>query len=102
MRATILNYAGLLIGTGFALLWVINRGLYRSLEAGIWVVGIIALVIGLALMFGTRWIGLLANRLPATAAEHARTANRQPYPRSSLAIVALDPAGARDAWRCSS
>ena len=64
VRATILNYAGLLVGTGFALLWVINRGLYRSLEAGIWVVGIIALVIGLALMFGTRWIGLLANRLP--------------------------------------
>jgi uncharacterized membrane protein YbhN (UPF0104 family) len=64
VRATILNYAGLLTGTGFALLWVINRGLYRSLEAGIWVVGIIALAIGLALMFGTRWIGLLANRLP--------------------------------------
>ena len=64
VRATILNYAGLLVGTGFALLWVINRGLYRSLEAGIWVVGIIALLIGLALMFGTRWIGLLSNRLP--------------------------------------
>jgi uncharacterized membrane protein YbhN (UPF0104 family) len=65
VRATVLNYAGLLIGTGFALLWVINRGLYRSLEAGTWVVGIIALAIGLALMFGTRWIGLLGNRLPA-------------------------------------
>lgn len=64
VRATVLNYAGLLTGTGFALLWVINRGLYRSLEAGIWVVGIIALAIGLALMFGTRWIGLLTNRLP--------------------------------------
>lgn len=65
VRATVLNYSGLLIGTGFALLWVINRGLYRSLEAGTWVVGIIALAIGLGLMFGTRWIGLLSGRLPA-------------------------------------
>ncbi len=70
VRATILNYAGLLIGTGFALLWVINRGLYRSLETGTWVVGIIALVLGLALMFGTRWIGLLGNRLPARLREN--------------------------------
>ena len=69
VRATVLNYAGLLTGTGFALLWVINRGLYRSLEAGTWVVGIIALAIGLALMFGTRWIGLLANRLPSRLRE---------------------------------
>ena len=69
VRATVLNYAGLLVGTGFALLWVINRGLYRSLEAGTWVVGIIALAIGLALMFGTRWIGLLGNRLPARLRE---------------------------------
>ena len=64
VRATILNYAGLLTGTGFALLWVINRGLYRSLETGTWVVGIIALVLGLGLMFGTRWIGLIADRSP--------------------------------------
>lgn len=64
VRATVLNYAGLLIATGFALLWVVNRGLYRSLEAGTWVVGIIALAIGLGLMFGTRWIGLLSSRLP--------------------------------------
>jgi uncharacterized membrane protein YbhN (UPF0104 family) len=69
VRATVLNYAGLLVGTGFALLWVVNRGLYRSLEAGTWVVGIIALVVGLVLMFGTRWIGLLANRLPARLRE---------------------------------
>jgi putative heme transporter len=69
VRATVLNYSGLLIGTGIALLWVINRGLYQSLEAGTWVIGIIALVIGLGLMFGTRWIGLLATRLPARLRE---------------------------------
>lgn len=65
VRATVLNYAGLLAGTGFALLWVINRGLYESLEAGTWVIGVITLIIGLLLMFGTRWIVLLAHRLPA-------------------------------------
>jgi uncharacterized membrane protein YbhN (UPF0104 family) len=65
VRATVLNYAGLLAGTGFALLWVINRGLYESLEAGTWIVGIICLIIGLLLMFGTRWIVLLGHRLPA-------------------------------------
>jgi uncharacterized membrane protein YbhN (UPF0104 family) len=64
VRATVLNYAGLLLGTGFALLWVINRGLYESLEAGTWVLGIIAITIGLLLLFGTRLIGLLATRLP--------------------------------------
>ncbi|MGH8928181.1 MAG: hypothetical protein ACRDWH_07500, partial [Acidimicrobiia bacterium] len=64
VRATVLNYSGLLIGTGFAMLWVINRGLYESLEAGTWVIGIIALVVGLVFMFGTRWIGLIGNRLP--------------------------------------
>lgn len=69
MRATVLNYAGLLAGTGFAMLWVINRGLYAYLEAGTWVLGIIALLIGLLLMFGTRWIGIWANRLPAKLQE---------------------------------
>lgn len=65
VRATVLNYAGLLAGTGFALLWVINRDLYEELKTGTWILGIISLIIGLALMFGTRWIGLWANRLPA-------------------------------------
>jgi uncharacterized membrane protein YbhN (UPF0104 family) len=69
VRATVLNYAGLLIATGFALLWVVNRGLYQSLEAGTWVIGIIALAIGLVLMFGTRWIGLLSSRLPGRLRE---------------------------------
>jgi uncharacterized membrane protein YbhN (UPF0104 family) len=64
VRATVLNYAGLLAGTGFALLWVINRGLFQYLEAGTWVIGIILLLIGLLLMFGTRWIGIWATRLP--------------------------------------
>lgn len=65
VRATVLNYAGLLLGTGFALLWVINRGLFESLETGTWILGIIAILIGLVLLFGTRLIGLLAKRLPA-------------------------------------
>lgn len=64
MGATVLNYSGLLVGTGFALLWVINRGLFESLEAGTWVLGIMAILIGLLLMFGLRFIGLLGKRLP--------------------------------------
>lgn len=64
MRATVLNYSGLLVGTGIALLWVINRGLFASLEAGTWVLGIIAILVGLVLMFGIRFIGLLGKRLP--------------------------------------
>lgn len=69
IRATVLNYAGILVGTGIALLWVINRGLFQELEAGTWVLGIIALLIGGLLMFGTRWIALLADRLPARIRE---------------------------------
>lgn len=64
IRATVLNYAGILVGTGIALLWVINRGLFEELEAGTWVLGIIAIAIGLLLMFGTRWIGIWSRRLP--------------------------------------
>lgn len=64
MHSTVLNYAGLLVGTGIALLWVINRGLFESLEAGTWVLGIIAILIGLVLMFGLRFLGLLGRRLP--------------------------------------
>jgi uncharacterized membrane protein YbhN (UPF0104 family) len=70
LQATVLNYAGLLLGTGFALLWVINRGLFEELEAGTWVLGIIAILIGLLLMFGLRLLGLLAKRLPHRLREH--------------------------------
>jgi uncharacterized membrane protein YbhN (UPF0104 family) len=69
VRAVVLNYAGLLAGTGFALLWVINRGLFESLRAGTRVLAIVSLVIGLLLMFGTRWIGIWATRLPAKLRE---------------------------------
>ncbi|MGQ0848230.1 MAG: lysylphosphatidylglycerol synthase transmembrane domain-containing protein [Actinomycetota bacterium] len=97
VRATVLNYAGLLIGTGFALLWVINRGLYESLEAGTWVIGVVALLIGLLLMFGTRWIGLAARRLPKWLAEligppaesHVPDAQSQMWLWARLALEAV-------------
>jgi uncharacterized membrane protein YbhN (UPF0104 family) len=64
VRATVLNYAGLLIGTGFSLLWVRGRGLYESLRAGTVTAAILAMLIGLLLMFGTRWLGTVGGKLP--------------------------------------
>lgn len=64
IRSTILHFGGILIGTGIALLWVINRGLYESLAAGTAVLAIILILIGLVLMFGTGLLGSLTSRLP--------------------------------------
>jgi hypothetical protein len=96
VRATVLNYAGLMVGTGAALLWIINRGLYESLEAGTWVIGIVAIMVGLALMFGTRLIGLMGRRLPDKLAQllgppaerHVPDARAQLWLWSRLALEA--------------
>ena len=78
VRSTILHYSGLLLGTGLAMLWVINRGLYESLQAGAAILAGILIVTGGVLMFGTGWLGSVSKRLPArfrdllghTAANH--------------------------------
>ena len=64
IRSTILHFGGILIGTGVALLWVLNRGLYQSLVAGTAVLAVILIAIGLVLMFGTAWMGSVTERLP--------------------------------------
>jgi uncharacterized membrane protein YbhN (UPF0104 family) len=64
VRSTVLNYAGLLVGTGICLLWVLDRGLHTSLQAGTLIVALITLATGLLLMFGTGWLGSIASRLP--------------------------------------
>lgn len=95
--STVLNYSGILVGTGVALLWVINRGLYASLEAGTWVLGIIAIIIGLVLMFGLRLIGLLGHRLPhrwrerlgPPAERHVPDARAQLFAWSRLSLEAF-------------
>jgi uncharacterized membrane protein YbhN (UPF0104 family) len=64
VRSTVLHYSGLLTGTGFAFLWVINRGLYESLAAGTAFLAVILIGIGVLLMFGTGWLGTVSRRLP--------------------------------------
>jgi uncharacterized membrane protein YbhN (UPF0104 family) len=70
LRATMLNYAGLLMGTGFALLWIRGRGLYVSWQAGMLAGAVVSLVIGSALMFGTGWLGRASQVLPARWRRH--------------------------------
>ena len=104
--ATVLNYSGLLVGTGIALLWVINRGLYESLEAGTWVLGIIAILIGLVLMFGLRFIGLLGRRLPhrwrdrlgPPAESHIPNARAQLFAWSRISLEAFALFGVMQAF----
>ncbi len=64
LRATVLNYAGLLIGTGYCLLWIRGRGLPGAAQAGIVISGVIALLIGVFLMLGSGWIGSMGRLLP--------------------------------------
>lgn len=65
LRATVLNYAGLLIGTGYCLLWIRGRGLPGAAQAGIVITGIVAFLIGVVLMLGSGWIGSMGRWLPA-------------------------------------
>lgn len=79
VRSTVLHFSGLLIATGIALLWVINRGLYSSLAAGTAILAVILILTGSVLFFGTGWLGSVSKRLPPrirdllghTAANHA-------------------------------
>lgn len=68
VRAAVLNYAGLLVATGLALVWVRGRGLYVALQAGVVTVGVVAAGLGLLVMFGVGWMGSIAARLPAWVA----------------------------------
>jgi uncharacterized membrane protein YbhN (UPF0104 family) len=106
LRATVLNYAGLLVGTGVALLWVINRGLFESLEAGTWVLGILAIIIGLVLMFGIRLLELVGRRLPhrwrerlgPPAESHVPDGRSQLFAWSRLALEAFALFGVMQAF----
>jgi uncharacterized membrane protein YbhN (UPF0104 family) len=64
VRATGLNYAGLLLGTGFCLLWIRQRGLYQSLFPATVLIASATLIIGALVMFGSGWLGSLTARLP--------------------------------------
>lgn len=99
IRSTVLHYAGLLVGTGFSFLWVINRGLYESLAAGTAVLAVIFIAIGLVLLFGSGWLGSVSKWLPARLRNllgHTATNHRLDWPsqgwlwgRVALEAVAL-------------
>ncbi|MFH1329379.1 MAG: flippase-like domain-containing protein [Actinomycetota bacterium] len=65
VRATTLNYAGLLIGTGVLLLWIAfrERILPEAVGAAIGV-GVVLLALGSALIFGSSRLGTLVRMLP--------------------------------------
>ncbi|MBN2113963.1 MAG: UPF0104 family protein [Acidimicrobiia bacterium] len=66
VRATTLNYAGLLIGTGGFLLWIAYRERILPEAVGAAAgVGAVALVVGGILMFGSSRLGTLVRMLPA-------------------------------------
>ena len=96
VRSTILHYSGLLIGTGVALLWVINRGLFASLQAGATILAVILILAGGVLMFGTGWLGSVSRRLPPrlrnllghTAANHPPDLVSQGWMWGRLALEA--------------
>lgn len=64
VRATVLNYGGLLIGTGGALLWVWARHPGEAPRHGIASIGLIALLIGGLVLFGSTRLNTLSRVLP--------------------------------------
>lgn len=64
VRATALNYGGLLIGTGTALLWVWVRHPTTAPREGIATVGTLSLLVGMLVLFGSTRLASLARGLP--------------------------------------
>jgi glycerol-3-phosphate acyltransferase PlsY len=64
VRATALNYGGLLVGTGGALLWVWARHPTTAHREGIAGLGTVTLLIGVAVLFGSTRLASLARVLP--------------------------------------
>lgn len=64
VRATALNYGGLLIGTGGALLWVWARHPGSTPREGIVAIGSISMLVGLVVLFGSTRLASLTRLLP--------------------------------------
>ncbi|MFO7547664.1 MAG: flippase-like domain-containing protein [Acidimicrobiia bacterium] len=75
IRSTVLNYAGLLVGTGAVLVWIQAREPIAPEATGAALVGgLTALMIGLALMFGSSRLGSLVGLLPGSLGVRFRPA----------------------------
>lgn len=64
VRATVLNYGGLLIGTGGALLWIWARHPTSAPRQGIASVGMVSLLLGALVLFGSTRLATLSRLLP--------------------------------------
>lgn len=64
VRATALNYSGLLIGTGASVLWLRFRGEVLDWRGSVGTMAGTAIVIGIALMIASTRLGRLRKRLP--------------------------------------
>ena len=65
VRATVLNYGGLLIGTGGALLWIWARHPTSAPRQGIAGVGMLSVLLGALVLFGSTRLASLSRLLPS-------------------------------------
>lgn len=89
VRATALNYGGLLVGTGGALLWVWARHPTTAPREGIAAVGSISLLIGILVLFGSTRIATVARALPGRLRDRVLPVlSNEPADARTLAMVA--------------
>jgi acyl phosphate:glycerol-3-phosphate acyltransferase len=89
VRATALNYGGLLVGTGGALLWVWARHPTSAPREGIATVGSVSLLIGLLVLFGSTRLASLARVLPGRLRDRVTPVLfNEPADVRTLALVA--------------
>jgi hypothetical protein len=89
VRATMLNYAGLLAGTGAAMVWIGLRERILPEAAGATTgVGAVLAVLGSLLTFGSSRLGSLVGRLPLRLRRRLDDAfQNQPIDRRSLGLL---------------
>lgn len=89
VRATALNYAGLLIGTGAALLWLWARHPAPAVRNGAVGTGVIVMVVGVVVLFGSTRLASLARMLPSRLRARVEPAlSNEPVDARTLALVA--------------
>lgn len=89
VRATLLNYGGLLVGTGAAVVWVRVRGLHAALTAGAVTAGALGILTGGLLLFGSGWMGTIGDRLPGRLRRRlGPTMRNEPVGLRDLALLA--------------
>jgi glycerol-3-phosphate acyltransferase PlsY/uncharacterized membrane protein YbhN (UPF0104 family) len=89
VRATALNYGGLLVGTGGALLWVWVRHPTTAPREGIATVGSLSLLIGILVLFGSTRLATVARALPGRFRDRlSPVLSNEPADARTLVMVA--------------